>query len=246
MQNLQNIKSLQALVGTNRVDKFQELFSAITNLPGLVVYYPLDEDSGNVINRAPDTFGSFNGNVTGVTVGQAGLVGKAYRFDGVNDDVSLGTFDPSTADLSIVLLHKVNVVDAGNTRQFIAKRDAWADVTGNRWILVRSGGTNTLHFERHGLGRDFGVDVAVSGMWEMLVITHNYNTASGLLLYQDGVLTATQDGIDYGTKTDAGVYIAQSGQNAEYYSGDMQHVAIFDTVLSAAQILKLAQIAGLA
>lgn len=216
----------------------------IAHLSGLVGYWPLWEGDGAVaVNHAPDNLRSLNGAITGATLGQAGKVGRAYSFDGINDDVSLGTLDPSTGDLTISLLYYTSSVNG--TRCLLGKRDGWASVNDNRWIVARSEATNSIHFERWGGGVDFVVDLTEAA-WTLLTITHDYNAANGCLLYTNGSLVATKNGFTYGTKTAAGLYVAQNGQDGEYMNMECQHLFFADRVLTAGEILKLAQKAGVA
>ena len=89
-----------------RVKRFKRY---VTHLSGLVGYWPLWENDGAVAsNHAPDNLRSLNGTANGATVGQAGLIGKAYDFDGTDDTVSMSANAAfNTVDFSIFMLHPV-------------------------------------------------------------------------------------------------------------------------------------------
>ena len=62
----------------------------IQKLPNLALYLPMIDPQGSTArNYAPATKGSFNGAVTGATIGQAGKVGRSYSYDGSGDYITI-------------------------------------------------------------------------------------------------------------------------------------------------------------
>ncbi len=161
--------------------------------------------------------------------------GTCLSFDGVNDSVSLGTFDPSTTHLSISFWHKGYL---GGTRGIISKRDAWDDATGGRWQVTtnEADAQAYIHFERWGGGINTGIALD-NGDWHHFVITHNYNTE--IKVYKDSVLAGTLGGFEYGTKSTAGIFIGQNGQGGEYFKGLLDEVCIWNKVLVQAEVDQL-------
>ena len=161
--------------------------------------------------------------------------GTCLGFDGDGDSVSLGTFDPSAGDISISFWYK-GYFDG--TRAILSKRDAWDDATGNRWQLALNDSDVLpfVHFERWGGGINTSVPLD-DGDWHHYLITHDYNTE--IKVYKDNVLIDTLSGFEYGTKTDAGLFIGQNGQDSEYLKGKLDEVCIWSKILIQAEATSL-------
>ncbi len=86
----------------------------------LVVYYKLDELSGNTVH---DSTGNYNGTNYGATVGVAGKINTAYQFDGISNYVNTTlTTDQSSS--------------SNKTFSF----SVWANTTDNSTLDVIIGG----------------------------------------------------------------------------------------------------------
>ena len=234
----------------------KSLYGEILNTEGLLAYYPLNETSGSAINRAPSTVGTLNGTVSGATQGSAGLVGKAYSFDGTNDEVTLGDV-PTISDattLSVVAIVKTNNLTAdhqiigngaGISAGFILFADDVASVSGRtntfNIIVFDSGGQNC---------RVEGATNANAGNFVMVGFSFSPNVSGGLHLYINGVedvnSPVTSANVDNVGNSNNDVKIGTDSAGSKDINGKAQHVAVFTSALTAAQHLRLAQIAGLA
>lgn len=234
----------------------KSLYGKILSLPGLVAYYPFNETSGNAINRAPSTFGSFNGTVTGATQGTPGLVGKAYSFDGTNDEVSFGDV-PAISDattLSGVAIVKTNNLTAdhnifGNGTGASAGFNFFADDVGS--VSGRTNTFNIVIFDSGGQNcRVEGATNANLGNFIMVGFSFTANVANGLHLYINGTEDAnspvTSANVDDVGNSNNAVKAGQNASGAQDMNGLVQHVIFCTSALSSAQHLQLAQAAGLA
>lgn len=221
----------------------------IKNLSGLVAYYPLNETSGNAINRAPATFGTLNGTVNGVTQGVVGRIGKAYSFDGVDDFILL-TQPISTSIYTYGLL--VNTESYGgsppaqNQSPFYCEVGGTIDHTKNYMYVNTS--TRKVVLDQY---TPLGGEVESSGTfsvseWLFCVIVQT--AANSRDLYVNGVFQGT------GTDQYNGSAINNTtlgrrnntGGADRFYKGLMQHFFQTSTALSASQILQLTKFVGLA
>ena len=219
----------------------------ITHLSGLIGYWPLWEKDGAVArNYAPSTMDTLNGAITGATVGQEGQVGKAYSFDGANDDVTISNLSSNslveggTTFTALALVNPTGV----NIDGFLGIRNG--DSTDNIYVV----GINATTMEYRYRDKDGNVATigpTVSNMvdkWGMHAFTINGTSIEAFLdgasigTASNGSLTSFGDGVGYDFQ------IGQDG-SGNPMEGAIQHVAFFNKVLSDDQILKLAQIAGL-
>lgn len=239
MQSLQNLQNVSAIGGPANVG--QSLSGYITSLSGLVAYYPMDETSGSMINQAPATIGSHNGTVSGATQGTTGQVGNSYSFDGVNDSVSisgLGTY--FSGDFSVGLLLYFSEDDR-NDGFFNHHR---TDTDFSSLHLVRQT-DERIDYNLWGSGNDWSnIFIASSATWQYLFFTYN-NTTKGQQVFKNGVSQGTRtqtNGTNFATGT---TYIGRNIPGLTYMKGRIQHVSIFNSVVSSADILKMTQLAGL-
>jgi hypothetical protein len=209
-----------------------------------VGYWPLWEKDGSVAkNYAPANLGSFNGVITGVTTGQAGLVGKACSFDGGNDLITIvNNTSLNPVVMTAMVLVKVAAFDAtGNHMDnVIAKEGA------NAGYCLRVGDQNVNFMVGDNSGTPEAADTAQSmsiDTWYLVVGTYD---GTNIKVYLNDILKDTQASGTYQT-TSNDLLLGRYTTGAErYFDGLMQHVALFDKVLATTQITKLVQMAGLA
>jgi len=239
----------------------RRLNRAIRHLDGLLFYWPFDELSGDAINQAPNTLGTLAGTVDGATQGEVGVKGMAYDFDG-NDDVEVvdnASLSPSTTgafSVSFLMAPSVLVysdstgsLPEGPYVNFLGKGVAnqheWTfrihDETGTKanmvsfyvWPLVGTGGKSA----------DITSIPIVINDWLHIVGTYD---GTNVYIYRNGVFKDSTD-VTSITMEDGTASLKIGTRNDDsFFEGKIQHVAIFDRVLSAAQILSLAKITKLA
>lgn len=236
----------QAIFYSNPVSK---LGYALQGMSGLVAYYPMNELSGDTINRSPATKGSYNGTATGVTYGVAGQAGNAYTFDGT-DKIAVTTdaaLDSSTA-MSVAILLNVNGNGGGGFGRVVQKGP---NAVGYWDIFTQGGGQIQLNADF--ATQDLVCRINITfGQWYLLVFTYTGGTtaATDVGAYLNGAVQGhvlNQDGTGGRTADSSNLTIGnRTSDTARTFDGKAQHLAIFNRVITDAEILKLAQAAGLA
>jgi len=256
MQNVANVANVSSTSRKQVFDPSNQLFSEIVNLPGLRAYYPLNEDSGNAINRAPATYGSFNGTVSGALQGQAGQVGKSYDLDGSDDFIncnSTAILPANTEACSIFAIIKSNNTDAiqniiGNKRDSTTLGWHLKISTNNR--LEFGFYTGSLFSE--GTNRSWG-DTEELGVaddtWVFVGVTFDGFTAKFYVDDTEFVRETLENQVNISENTAQNVRIGHrqaAGVGEEFFDGGIQHVGVTNTVLSTSQMLRLCQLRGFA
>lgn len=236
----------------------QRLSNYIKHLPNLVAYYPLNETDGSTAyNKAPATLGTLNGSVTGATLGQAGKAGRAYSFDGTNDKVQTANIPQITrvSEVSFVALVYANNVTQNH--MICGMRST------NEGILLRQLDTGSSRNDCFNLfcqepdasgasqvSLESAANSAKANVWQMVGISFVADNGTGARLYVNGIEDANSPMSTSGLANSGGnaesFYIGERSSGTDDRSGMMQHVAVFNRALSAGEMLKIAQIAGLA
>ena len=181
--------------------------------------WSLDEGSGTVVN---DSIGSHNGTISGATWISDGVSGSALYFDG-NDVVQI-MFDVPEYNFTIEFWAKTqsqgtmfSVQDEGNDRHI------GTNSSGNPYIRVWSGGGWTITTQN-----------AADNEWHHWALT--VESGVGQKVYLDGVLVGTYsyDHSDFNWQDR--IYLGY-GQDLEYFTGSLDEVAYYGTVLSQEDIL---------
>jgi len=199
---------------------------------GLVAHWKLDETQGAT---AFDSTGAHNGTLHGdpTWLPTGGKVGGALSFDGADDRVNCGTFNPSeaTGKLSLCLWAKWNGQPT-SWQGLIAKRNGWSP-TDVMWSLEADINTGKLAFFHYTSGRIGGDPVLPIGEWTHVAVSFDGTTAT---MYIDGAPTgsgpfslpsATQATVVFGAST-------PEGYNA--FNGALDDIQLYDRALSPAQI----------
>lgn len=226
---------------------YQNLSNYIKSLSGLVAYYPLDETSGDAINQAPDTLGTLDGTVTGATQGVAGLSGTAYSFDGTNDKVSVAN-NASLNQLTGTwfFIANLNANMSGNGNSIMSRNDEGSSASG---INIHLSANNVIAVQIKSGATARATFTATT----QLNTTDYYFVA--LTFIDNGECKLFVNGVEEGSATMSGTFTfngtpLQLGENADAYWADynglLQHAGIVSRVLDDAEILEMAQLAGLA
>ena len=154
---------------------------------GPVAHWKLDETQGaTAFDSTGGHDGTLYGNPTWLPTG--GRIGGALIFDGIDDHVNCGTFNPSaaTGKLSICLWAKWNG-QPQNWQGLIAKRNGWGEGT-TMWSLEAEMNTGKLGFFHYTSARFGGDPVLPIGQWAHVAVSFDGTTAT---MYIDGEPTGS-------------------------------------------------------
>ena len=216
----------------------------IARLPGLVGYWPLWEgDGATARNYAPANLNTYNGEITGATLGVEGKVGRAFSFDGIGDYIVFTGFPVPTTTLSVGFIYRRTAANDAVDRVL-----DWQDSgpEDGFTFMHPSADPNLLQFTiRNGTTTVASIsgDAMTLNQWYMFVGTYEVDN---VVYYQDGVSKGT-DSIATMVGADATLTaMVRAGGTGNPTTGGLQHMFVVNGVLTAAQVLRLAQIAGVA
>jgi len=204
-------------------------------LRGLVAHWKLDEDNGTTVNDwAGGNTGAANG---GVTLNAAGKVGKAFQFDGVDDDIGVAA-SPAFQKTSMTLAAWVYIpasIPAGWKTIIEHGRS-----TSNWYGLWKGSGGNLFHFRWSNTGTmsaNFNATISAD-TWYHVVGAYDAaaNTAT---LYLNGTLDKTVTGGGTGTAASGTLRIGENNSGAEGFPGIIDDVRVYNRALSAAEVTAL-------
>ena len=208
---------------------------AAPNDAKLVARYTLD---GN-FNDSSSYTGLQNGDPrNGAAIISDAVRGQVAHFDGINDYVDCGNFNPSaaTGQLTVALWAKWNGL-SGLYQGLVAKRDTWA-AADMMWQIEANVDDGTLGFFREGSSPPDGDPVLPIGEWAHVAATFDGTTAT---FYLDGKATGS-GGFSFGSDTQATVVFGACEQNGgNPFNGDLDEIRIYDYALSAAEVFYLAE-----
>lgn len=206
-------------------------------LSNLIAHWKLDESSGTT---AADSVGSNDGTLTNGPVWQpsGGRIGGALSFDGVDDYISLSSYDFGN---QFTLAAWVNINPSeDNIQTVIANTTNYCGSNGFKLFVNEIYTTDArLKFET-GNGTVCDVAETAAGIvpadgWHHIVASVN-RTAGSATLYVDGVDQTTDSTIrtDFNTN---GVRSIGSMTNGAYpFGGTVDDVRIYDRTLSAVEV----------
>lgn len=245
MQNLANIQRLgfQRFMSPSREKRLQ---AYIKSLSGLFDYYPMNEKSGTTaINQAPATKGTLDGTISGATINQAGLVGPAYSFDGVNDNVDLGNnsqFEVGTGSITFgFIFYQRN----STTAKFpFSTRSTSAGTSAGYEIIINSGVSGDIQVRSaNGTAQTTAPVInAATDRWHLAIgiIDRNANQIS---LYVDK-LNISQTALS--TTSIGNSQTPRFGERGgNYFNDSLQHGFFLNRPITNAERLQIATIAGL-
>jgi hypothetical protein len=193
-----------------------------------VSYWRLDETSGTT---AADSKGSNAGTYTnGPTLAQSGALpdtvnNRAARFDGTNDYVSAG--NPANLQLNTGTVEAWIKTAGGGA--------SWQDAINKQgaYNLAVDNGVLATWDNTAGVSRSTGLNVT-DNSWHHVAMSFQSGVAGGTKVYADGVLRLTTT-ITVLDQTLA-LHIGDEGGTHEYFLGTIDEVAVYGSMLTAAQI----------
>jgi hypothetical protein len=216
--------------------------------PGsLVAYWRLNEPTGAV--AADSSPNGFNGAVTGVTWGQTGIGDGATvpLFDGTNDYISvlgagLTAAFPGAAG---TLMTWIKVAGASVWTDGTIRRFAYFFADSDNYVqLQKSNTNNTLSIVYRAGGTPKTVTITTSALtWLNIGLTWS-KAANQMIVYLNGAQTgSTQTGLGtWANSLTAALIGATNAIPQNVWNGYIGHVALWNTVLTPAQLLSLATV----
>lgn len=238
MKNLSNLQNLQSLNKGQVISAEQRLTSYITGLSGLVAYWPLNETSGNALNLAPETIGTLDGVVSGATQGVDGQFGKAYSFDGSDDDVEVNEIDQVDNLSSMTMFGLVKASAAPSTDGFFGFRNG--DINDSFYVLGLNSTSVEFRF-RNSAGNEFTIGAStqdVTSDWFLYTLVLDGDT---LTAYQNEDVVGTPNTSVVGSfgTAEHDFYIAKDDDPGRRLNGLIQHVGILNRAMTVEEITNL-------
>jgi hypothetical protein len=199
----------------------------------LVAYWPMD---GTFADATGNGYDALSG---GSPVFQTGRAGQSVYFDGTDEVSYLNCQNSSGLHLSSGATVCAWIKSSGMT-------DPWASVITkgvSAWRLIRNNETGSVsfHFNQAGGGeyQANGTTPVLDGQWHHIAGVY---TGSQVRLYIDGRLEAEAPAGPVSTSSDP-VYIGSrfNSTSTRNWIGNIDEVRVYDTALSDANILYLAE-----
>jgi len=200
----------------------------------LAGYWNLDEGAGNVVH---DRSGNGNhGTIYGATWGQ-GFFGGGLQFNGADNYVEIPTSDSLEIDETVSVAAWINWNDAGDTWLCILANGQQGGPWENYGLFVNRTSRFvyfTLSLDDAHVTQQTPNNAIESGRWQHVCATWDGAAAR---IYVDGAVLLDQ--AQSGALTAPGLPLRLGHRNgsAHYYNGIMDDVAVFDHVLTEADIL---------
>lgn len=218
----------------------QNLLGYMQTLSNLLAYYPMDEASGNMINRAPATYGTLNGTVSGAMQNVQGKTGRAYSFNGTDNFVTIGAIPFGTAGTIGLLVN----FDIDSTNRYFFDSTAT-----NRYLFYKRNDAGYGHYlNSNAIGDAAGTftTIADDSTWTSIIFTWDSSLGSNKqAIYKNGVLLANAN-VSIAANTPNNFYVGMRNDSAQFYNGLMQHLFMMSRAMTAGEALKVAQLSGLA
>lgn len=206
------------------------LYNNLVQSDGAVAHYGFDEAAGTT---AVDAIGGLNGTYTGaVNLSAASLPGLGSAADlagGFVATPNLGSFSTTSVEVWLQL----DAIAAGCCTS-IASSGSWAS-QALHWN-IKSGGDYEHAVNGQGNSNTLAGTIAADGVtWHHLVVTQN---AGDTITYLNGVV-ATDNGVNHAGPIDYGNSNFQIGawNGGRLYNGRMDEFAVYDTALTAEQVM---------
>lgn len=217
----------QILTRRKRLDR------VIKKLPGLIAYWPLNDTSGTtVLNHSPSNLRSLNGTISNATLNTSGRLGKAYSFNGTDAKVTITDSASLRGMANVSLLFLLKVPTTSAFRKILKSEAFDVGVNNNGEVFTELVGVTNGN---SGTWDNQPVDGIDDNTWRLVILTYD---GSRILCYLNNTIVETTASTTGSLNNNASsLTIGNSG--TEWYSGLMQHIAVFNRALSSTEIAKL-------
>ncbi|CAM2069191.1 S8 family serine peptidase [Sulfidibacter corallicola] len=220
--------------GKRRMDLMAAIGNCVDAPSGIAAWWPFDESSGST---ARDIAGSSHGNRRGASF-SSGRVGRAYKFDGSNDYVSVpnrSAINLGTGDFTITAWIRTTQ----NHAIILTKRNS-ADNRG--YLFMVYGKRLLLQMADNPRGHynytSTSIPIVANNAWRHVAVTVDRNNTRGGRMYVDGNLVYTFNPTNRqgSLNTSDALRIGQRDGAGSYFKGNLDEVTLYKRALSATQI----------
>jgi len=205
---------------------------------GPVAYWAFDEGYGTTVNDSTQnnndgTFGTGSSAPSWQSEDMC-VSGKCLYFDGSDDYINAGTWNPSSDALTVSTWVKWNVFGSG---KLVSKRDSWAS-NDMMWDLTENTASgNKLVWSQadQNSNNEIFDHLFSTGMWYHISIVHDGINPE--ILYVNGVNVDTNPVLTFGSKTSSKFNIGSYGNGTgSFFNGFIDDVKIYPYARTAEQI----------
>jgi large repetitive protein len=193
---------------------------------GLVAHWHFDEGSGAV---TADSASNHDGTVKGAAWTNGWSAG-GLKFDGTNDYVDAGTFDPAASNLTISVWIKWSGLNR-KSQTIVAKRDTYT-ARGMRWQF-RLNSSGLLTFDRYGSSAYFKIKPPTNTWVHLAVVRSGKQT----LLYVNGALARSSSmtlGTGFGSRLTIGGLNLSAANDS--FNGIIDELRLYSRPLSVSEL----------
>ncbi len=216
----------------------------------LVCSYTFD-DTETISSMSVDLVNGYNLTIDGATTGKRGVVDESYSYDGINDDLNrtaTGTeYDADTGDFTVNFWF--NTTEVSDSEFFFEMYNTGATNDHISAQIYETGGTDYLRIHTRTATGDTGYcqrRVATStddSAWHMLTMIRNGTLCTDMILYVDGVLTATSVVAESGDTLDIDNMnkhvVGNSHVGTNHYSGNIDEFSYWLRAITPIEITEL-------
>lgn len=217
------------------------LTTYIKSLSSLSAYYPLDEASGIVADDK--SVNGLDGNIIGSpTMAQSGQSGNSIAFDGINDEIDLGSNALLNADTSDFTFGGLFFINTSVNMFSLASRSSSS--TGGYDILVGDSGiAGKVRVRINDASHQSPIVTVSTGAWHWIIGVIN-RTSNVLEVYTEAGSGGTVGISDAPTVTNS--QNPNIGKRAAvFFTGRAQHVFFRKAITTAGEVSQLTTLAGL-
>ena len=207
---------------------------------GAIALYQLNS-AGGTTNNVPDTCGSYNGTGTAITY-STGKFGNAAVFDGTSSYIDIGgTIANSQSNLTVSMWLYWDGNTSNANDYFILLGNSSTGTAGSLFACNIITASGILRFYNGSTTYD-STSAISANTWTQIAIT--YASSGDLKFYINGNLDASHSAgaLSLGASSNRGLiggYVFGANPVSLYYGGSIDQVRIYNTALSATQVLQL-------
>jgi len=212
-------------LGYGYINQLEKSISLTVQPSGLVAAYSLDQTSGQMYD---DSIYKAPGTLQNAPTSTTGKLGKAFTFNGTSQSITVGNNTQTQLTTATVEVWVKSTITTGS-QAAVAK-------ASNFWFGLGSGKASTYDWPTATTTTDS--TVIADGNWHHIALTLSHGVTNGSTMYVDGVakLTFTWGPVLVNGWLAIGAVTSNGSSYAQYFNGSLDHVKIFNRILSADEI----------